>query len=52
MRCRVLIPKTDFARMYFAAHKTMARALVAACGLGGTRVAMVHDWQKVPHERV
>jgi hypothetical protein len=45
--CRLLIPKADFTRRYFAAHKTMARALVAACGLGGQRAAMVLDWQKV-----
>ena len=47
LRCRLLIPKADFTRRYFAAHKTMARALVAACGLGGSRAAMVLDWQKV-----
>lgn len=47
LRCRLLIPKADFTRRYFAAHKTMARALVAACGLGGNRSAMVLDWQKV-----
>lgn len=45
--CRLLIPATDFTRRFFAAQKTLAKALVAACGLGSKSAQAVFDWQKV-----